>query len=168
MTRSNIKIMHSTIFQITTEKVEKGDFLNEDTLFQGDNSDLDYCSDIGEEERKERIENLVNKILPEGMFTLVDEDTIRYNGGVEEWRDTWVRLLQDRCAQITASNIQEWNTLHHLKEAIDNPLDSGSRFYDDCGCCADYSHKSGEFMKSLNDLEAGTLLYVGGVIDYHF
>ena len=38
--------MHSTIFQITTEKVEKGDYLNEDTLLQGDNSDLDYCSDI--------------------------------------------------------------------------------------------------------------------------
>lgn len=35
--------MHSTIFQITTEKVEDGGLLNEDTLQQGDNSELDYC-----------------------------------------------------------------------------------------------------------------------------
>lgn len=76
--------MHSTIFQITTEKVEEKDaLLNEDTLQQGDCSDLDYCSDIDEEDRRERIECLVNEILPEGMFTLIDKNTIRYNGGVE-------------------------------------------------------------------------------------
>lgn len=41
--------MHSTIFQITTEKVEEKDaLLNENTLQQGDYSDLDYCSDIDE------------------------------------------------------------------------------------------------------------------------
>ena len=160
--------MHSTIFQITTEKVEKGDYLNEDTLLQGDNSDLDYCSDIDEEDRRERIECLVNEILPKGMFTLIDEHTIRYNGGVEAWLEEWVKLIQEKCSRVTADNIREWCTLYHLKEAIDNPLDAGSRFYDDCDCCANYSEKSGEFMKSLYDLEAGTLLYVGGVIDYHF
>lgn len=160
--------MHSTIFQITTEKVEKCDYLNEDTLFQGDNSELDYCSDIDDNERKERIENLVNKILPEGMFTLIDENTIRYNGGAAAWQEEWVRLIKEQCSQVTADNIHEWSTLHHLKEAIDNPLDAGSRFYDDSDGYADYSEKSGEFMKSLRDLEAGTLLYVGGVIDYHF
>ena len=58
--------MHSTIFQITTEKVEEKDaLLNEDTLLQGDNSELDYCSDIDEDDRRERIECLVNEILPE-------------------------------------------------------------------------------------------------------
>lgn len=160
--------MHSSVYQITTEKVEKGDFLNEDTLFQGNNSELDYCSDIDNEERKERIKDLVNKILPEGMFTLIDDNTIRYNGGVEAWQEKWVKLLQEKCSLVTAGNIQEWSTLYHLKEAIDNPLDTESRFYDDCIGCSGYACKSGEFMKSLNDIKPGTMLYIGGVIDYYF
>lgn len=160
--------MHSTIFQITTEKVEEGGFLNEDTLPQGDYSELDYCSDIDDGERKERIENLVNNVLPEGMFTLIDENTIRYNGGVDAWREKWVKLINEKCSLVTADNILEWSILYYLKEAIDNPLDAGSRFYDDNSGCSSYSYKSGEFMKSLNNIAAGALLYVGGVVDYHF
>lgn len=34
--------MHSKIFQITTTKVDKECYLNEDTLMQGDNSYFDY------------------------------------------------------------------------------------------------------------------------------
>ena len=73
--------MHSKIFQITTTKVDKECYLNEDTLMQGDNSYFDYCCEIGEKERKYHIDILVNHILPTGMFELVDEDTIRYTGG---------------------------------------------------------------------------------------
>lgn len=36
--------MHSKIFQITTTKVDKECYLNEDTLMQGDNSYFDYCN----------------------------------------------------------------------------------------------------------------------------
>ena len=102
------------------------------------------------------------------MFTLIDENTIRYNGGVEARQEEWVKLINEKCSLVTASNIHEWSTLYYLKEAIDNPLDTGSRFYDDSSGWSSYSDKSGEFMKSLNSLEAGTPLYVGGVIDYHF
>ena len=161
--------MHSTIFQITTEKVEEKDaLLNEDTLQQGDCSDLDYCSDIDEEDRRERIECLVNEILPKGMFTLIDENTIRYNGGVEAWLEEWVKLINEKCSLVTAGNIREWSTLYYLKEAIDNPLGTACRFYDDSDGFSSYSQKSGNFMKSLYSTKTGTLLYVGGVIDYHF
>ena len=78
--------MHSKIFQITTTKVDKECYLNEDTLMQGDNSYFDYCDKIDEEERKYHIDVLVNHILPKGMFELVDEDTIRYIGGRKSGR----------------------------------------------------------------------------------
>lgn len=160
--------MHSSVYQITTEKVEEGGLLDEDTLHQGDCSGLDYCSNIDNEERRERIEILVNRILPEGMFTLIDENSIRYNGGVEIWQEEWVKLIKEKCSLVTADNIQKWETLYYLQEAIENPLDAGSRFYDDnCGYSS-YSERSGEFMKSLNNLEAGTMLYIGGVVDYHY
>lgn len=37
-------IMHSRIFQISTEPIDKENYLNEDTLQQGDGSFYDYCS----------------------------------------------------------------------------------------------------------------------------
>ena len=68
--------MHSKIFQITETRVDKDNYLNEDTLEQGDGHYYDYCSEIDEEERKFHIVNLVENILPKGMFDLVAGDTI--------------------------------------------------------------------------------------------
>lgn len=70
--------MHSKIFQITRTRVDKDDYMNEDTLMQGDDSFFDYCAEIDDEERQYHIDNLVNNILPKGMFELVSDDTIRY------------------------------------------------------------------------------------------
>ena len=75
--------MHSKIFQITETRVDRDNYLNEDTLEQGDGHYYDYCSEIDEEERKFHIANLIEKSLPKGMFTLVGENTIRYNGGAD-------------------------------------------------------------------------------------
>ena len=79
--------MHSKIFQITETRVSKDNYLNEDTLTQGDDSFFDYCAEIDDEERQFHIDNLVNNILPKGMFELVSDDTIRYKGGAERWRE---------------------------------------------------------------------------------
>ena len=57
--------MHSRVFQISTTQIDKENYLNEDTLNQGDNSFYDYCADISDEERKEEITNLVNSIPAE-------------------------------------------------------------------------------------------------------
>ena len=52
--------MHSRIFQISKMGIEKENYLNEDTLHQGDGSFYDYCAEIDDEERKEDIRYLVN------------------------------------------------------------------------------------------------------------
>ena len=65
--------MHSRIFQISTEPIDKENYLNEDTLQQGDGSFYDYCSEIDEENRKEDIANLVNYALPNGMVELISD-----------------------------------------------------------------------------------------------
>ena len=51
--------MHSKIFQITEEKPLKDNILNDCTLEQGDGHYYDYCSEIGVEERKFHIDNLM-------------------------------------------------------------------------------------------------------------
>ena len=95
--------MHSKIFQITEEKPLKDNILNDCTLEQGDGH-YDYCSEIGVEERKFHIDNLINNILPKGMFTLVSEDTIRYNGGADKWKEEFVATMQEKAKAVTTEN----------------------------------------------------------------
>lgn len=54
----------------------------------------DYCSEIDEEDRKEDIANLVNHALPKGMFELISDDTMRYNGGIEQWKEEYVANIK--------------------------------------------------------------------------
>ena len=94
-TTSKFYIMHAKVFQITCERVDKENTLNEDTLTQGDGSFYDYCSEITPEFRKAMIVILVNEILPKGMFTLIEDDEIVYNGGSEEWKSEGVNAIRD-------------------------------------------------------------------------
>ena len=47
--------MHSRIFQISKMWIEKENYLNEDTLQQGDGSFYDYCAEIGRASCRERV-----------------------------------------------------------------------------------------------------------------
>ena len=139
--------MHSRVFQISTTQIDKENYLNEDTLNQGDNSFYDYCADISDEERKEEITNLVNSILPKGMFELVSEDTIRYTGdGMEQWKEKYVAEIRKKADAITVENMFEWSSTYYLKQAIDNPLDTGYHFYLNGDGCQSFAEPSFEFM----------------------
>ena len=72
--------MHAKVFQITKQRVDKENTLDENTLTQGDGSYYDYCSEISDETRKEMIDYLVNVLLPKGMSSLVGTDEMVYNG----------------------------------------------------------------------------------------
>ena len=100
--------MHSKIFQITETRVSKDNYLNEDTLTQGDDSFFDYCAEIDDEERQFHIDNLVNNILPKGMFELVSDDTIRYKGGAERWREDFIADIRSRAEALTPESVQDW------------------------------------------------------------
>lgn len=103
--------MHSRIFQISKMWIEKENYLNEDTLHQGDGSFYDYCAEIDDEERKEDIRYLVNTALPKDMFELVGDDTIRYIGGVEQWKENFVTNIRKKAEAITTENMLEFVAL---------------------------------------------------------
>lgn len=161
--------MHSKIFQITETRVDKENYLNEDTLMQGDGSFFDYCAEIDEEERKVQIENLVNSILPEGMFELTSDDTIVYKGGADKWVESFVADIHSKATAITAKNAMEWfGAVYRLEQALKDPLDTCYWFYRDAEGVSAYAEQSYDFMHEVCCLEPGTTLYIGGVIDYHF
>ena len=110
--------MHSKIFQITQTRVDKDNYLNEDTLMQGDNSHFDYRAEIDNEERKEYIGYLVNHVLPKGMFELTSEDTILYKGGTEKWKEEFVSEIRKRAEAITPDKMQDWiGPVYQLKNS---------------------------------------------------
>ena len=112
--------MHSRIFQISTEPIDKENYLNEDTLQQGDGSFYDYCSEIDEEDRKEDIANLVNHALPKGMFELISDDTMRYNGGIEQWKEEYVANIKKRANALKNISIPGFeSTVKFISEALD-------------------------------------------------
>lgn len=160
--------MHSRIFQITTEQVERENYLNEDTLEQGDNVLIDYCAEIDDDEREENIACLVDDILPKGMFTRMGANIIRYNGGIEQWKAEAIAKIKEKAAALTADNYFHYSSIYNLKNAVVNPLDTAYLFYTDAEGGQNWADQSHEFMQFVNGLEEGTLLYIGGVIDYHF
>ena len=114
--------MHGKIFQITKTRVAEDCCLNETTLIQGGDSFFDYCAEIDDKQRKFHIENLVNSVLPEGMFELISEDTIRYNGGAEQWREAFVNDIRCRAEIITPDSAQEWiGPVYRLEKVPEKP-----------------------------------------------
>lgn len=161
--------MHSRIFQITTSKVDKENYLNEDTFEQGCSSFYDYCSEITEEERRDNIDYLVNHVLPQSMFEPVDDNTFRYIGGAEEWKREFVDCIHKKVDEITSESALEWiGPVYQLEKTLKNPLNTSYHFYMDEDGFQSYAEESYEFMQFVCKLEPGTLLHIGGVIDYHF
>ncbi len=161
--------MHAKVYQITKQRVSEDNILNENTLEQGDSSDYDYCSEISSEDRAEMIENLVNNVLPKGMFTLVGTDELVFNGGAKEWLEKWVKDIHDKAEVVNAENVTDWiGAAYQLKKVLKNPLMTDHHFYLSDDTTQTYAEPSVELMRMVCKLKEGTHLYIGGVIDYHF
>ena len=161
--------MHAKVYQITKRRVDKENYLNENTLTQGDSSDYDYCSEISEEERAESIDTLVNQILPKGMFTLIGSDELVFNGGTPEWTQQWVINIHEKARDVTAKNVTNWiGAAYQLQKVVNNPLATDSHFYLSEDNTQTYGEESAELMRMVCKLRIGERLYIGGIIDYHF
>lgn len=162
--------MHSKIYQITEVRIDKDKFITECTFIDERYDFYDYCADIDEDDRNHAIESLPKKLLPTGMFTLVadEKDTLIYNGGADEWKENWVKLINQKAKAITPENVTEWiGEAYTLEKELLNPLGIDSRFVTDTFPSNDVL-QSGDFMKMICGLEPGAKLYIGAVVDFHW
>ena len=160
--------MHSRIFQITKEQAEQENYLNKNTLGQGDAASIDYCAEIDSKDREESITYFVDNILPKGMFTQLGANILRYNGGMEQCKKESVAKIKEKTATLTADNYFRFDELYTLKKAVEDTHDPAYLFYTDKEGLQSWADQSYDFMCMVNELEEGALLYIGGVIDYHF
>ncbi len=93
----------------------------------------------------------------------------RYIGGVEQWKENFVTNIRKKAEAITTENMLEFvGPVYQLEKALENPLDIAYHFYLDGEGYQSFAEKSFAFMEFVCTLEPGTILYIGGVIDYHF
>lgn len=100
--------MHGIVYQISTSPIDCDDYIGIDTVSEGDMAGFDYLYDTEESERSELIHDLVERILPKGMFTLdTDNETLVYQGGFEAWRSRISTLSEQRRKPLTRTT--SWN-----------------------------------------------------------
>ena len=77
--------------------------------------------------------------------------------------------IRSRAEAITPESVQEWiGPVYQLEKFLKNPLDTAYWFYMDEEGLQSHAEQSYEFLRQVCEFEPGTLLYIGGVIDYHF
>lgn len=161
--------MHAMVYQLSKEKMEKENWLNEDTLLQGDGSDYDWCSELSAEEREAAIETLAASILPTGMFRLMDGETLEYLGGLDKWKQSWVSVIQQKALCVNEVNVMDGTgETYRLEKEIKNPLHTDCHFYLDSEGSQSYAEPSAELMRFIAELNVGDRLFIGGIIDFHF
>lgn len=97
----NFRAMHGRIFQISTQPVDRDNYIDESTFADGDYSFYDYCANIGDDERIGDIRDLLEYAQPKGMFELTSEDTLLYKGGVERWKEEYVANVRRKAKTLT-------------------------------------------------------------------
>lgn len=66
-------------------------------------------------------------------------------------------------------SVQDWiGPVYQLEKFLKNPLDTAYWFYMDEEGLQSNAEQSYEFLRQACEFKPGTLLYIGGVIDYHF
>ena len=160
--------MYEIVFQNSTSPIDSDDYIGIDAVSEGDMAGFNYLYDTEEGERSELIHDLVERILPKGMFTLeADNETLVYQGGFEVWSKSYLDLIRTKTEAIDEDNIMEGiGPAFQLQKAIVNPLESPDYFVlesDSYGTV----ERSRDLMLLVGKLEAGAKLYIGEILGYH-
>lgn len=160
--------MHSTIYQISTEPIAEKDLLRIDNIVAGEMASISYVYDNPEEGREHDIKNLMELILPKGMFTLTEEDILTYNGGFGMWRKAHFDNIKALSAQLKPANVMKYKgPIGELKKAIVNPLGTAALFVTDFYGGAGTAECSADLMDMVSELKKGDKLYLGAILGYH-
>ena len=101
--------MYSIIFQISDQPIAREERIGIDHIEAGDMTSFDYAYEVSEKERKECIQDLVERILPKGMSELgEDGETLVFQGGFTEWRKIYLDTIRCKVEDIDEENIMKW------------------------------------------------------------
>ena len=77
--------------------------------------------------------------------------------------------IQDLASELNVENVLKFvGHSYKLERELKNPLDTASQFYLSAETDQTYAEESVELMRWIENLEVGSKIYVGGIIDFHF
>lgn len=158
--------MHSSIILIDTEPIEDHVFIDPEDFY--DCNEIDYADTIDKKSQRKRLDEFINTVLPEDMFDMESENVLVYNGGMDVWKEQWIRKLKHRISHTTAENCFRYDTHSKLERTINNPLNTPILFVIPPSGSYSNLFTSYELMNVINGMEKGDKLYLGNVLDYHF
>ena len=155
--------MHSTIYEITMNRVNPDEWAEESNFYE--DSNVDYTTLLTDQERTDAIEDLYESRWFSKLFHRGEEpDTIVYNGGIEVVKEEWYQELQ----KILQSLIETKGCdTYQLRKAINQPF-AGYTLFCLSGWCGDSSCHPRVFLELLSDVKPGTVFYINSVFDYHW
>lgn len=157
--------MHSTIYEITQEQLERDEWASESNFYEDPN--VDY-TDLWDDESREQIINDLDECdWFNALFTKGEEpDTIVFKGrdALQSIKEAWYKEIQDNLEALKESGGCD---TYRLRKVINNPFAQYTLF---ClpGWAGDKTSYPREFMELLNTLEDGAVLYINSVLDYHW
>lgn len=157
--------MHSSIIEIRDHRTDKGEWATECNFYDDCGDIIEYCRDLTEDERAGYIEDFMESELFNALFTKGDEaDTIVYNGKLDAIKSEWYKSIQVELDKMVAKGSI---SPYYLNRAIEKPFLSDFLF-----CLPDWNGDRAnyprELMEWLDTLKDGDVLYICGVVDYHF
>lgn len=155
---------HAYIIQLDTEPIEDDNLVSEEDFFEDER--FDYFETISDADREEVVDKIAKYVFPTGMFHK-EGDCFIYQGGIEKWKEEYLKELNEILSKITTNNLWGIKGLFALKDKIQNALDQ-NKFVVECwsGFCA---NDSTEFMEFVDHyLKPGDKLYIGSIIDFHY
>ncbi|NLW24677.1 MAG: hypothetical protein GXY91_05485 [Clostridia bacterium] len=149
--------MHSRIFQLSDEKINKDDFITEENFYEDSfiGSVADYVSD--NIDRKEDIKWLMSCLEPYGVKLDKEEESIVFPKGFKQrYFEERFKKFKETVNGMTLNDFCDSIKAWQLSQIIEKKFD----FY----IYVSYPQPLDDFIR---DLEEEKKYFIGGIVDYH-
>lgn len=155
--------MHSTIYELTQEKLNRNNWATEENFY--DDKNIDYSTQLSGSERKKCIQDLCELSWFKRLFTVGDSpDTIIYNGKIDEIKEEWYTRIQIELDSMTRNKQSD---SYRLRRTINSVIFGDTLFClpESFGDSLSYPR---ELVEWLDTMKAGTVIHINAVFDYHW
>lgn len=158
--------MHGYIYEIRSKRTGRDEWANE--LNFSEDPNIDYASEVSDEERSAAIERMFDDPLIKELFERGDDlDTlILKDGGIDAVKREWYNTMRTELDSVQKENAIDISKLHN---AMNNPpfgCHSLRYCLPDWG--GDISEPGRELLWFASTEMPGTKFYICGVFDYHW
>lgn len=166
--------MHSRIFQLSTKRLDKEEWINEDDISEADMgyNGIDYCFES--DDREEDLKWLANH-LPKEVFKVEGDRIEIISDGSCLWeahKTKMIDAIKNMAYTGGESAYQDFFALggYIIARMAKNMLGLDFLFYiDDWNeCCGKSNDLLQYVLYAMEDDKHSKVLYVNGILDYHF